>query len=76
MSGKRVIIGGDEWGVRDDQAVEVAAQLKTAMENGTVVALELLNEKDRPVSVYFNGATAVTAVVDHDIDPRPTEISG
>lgn len=76
MSGKRVIIGGEEWGVRDDQAIDVATRLRSAMENGAVVALDLLDKANRPVTVYFNGRAAVTAVVDLDTDPRPTEISG
>lgn len=76
MSGKRVIIGGDEWGISDETANEVAAQIKTAMENGTVVTLQLLDKANRQVTVYFNGKTAVTAVVDLDTTPRPTEISG
>lgn len=76
MGGKRVIIGGEEWGVRDDVALDVATQLRSAMENGTVVALDLLDKANRPVTVYFNGGTAVTAVLDLDTDPRPTEISG
>jgi hypothetical protein len=76
MSGKRVIIGGDEWGLRDDMADEVAVQIKAAMENGTVVGLDLLDSAERAVTVYFNGRAAVTAVVDLDTSPRPTEISG
>ena len=76
MSGKRVIIGGEEWGISDKIADEVAAQIKAAMENGTVVTLQLLDKADRQVTVYFNGRTAVTAVVDLDTTPKPTEISG
>ena len=75
MSGKRVIIGGYEWAVSDESATEVATRIRTAMEDGAVVTLELQDQVGRPVSVYFNGRTAVTAVVDLDTGPRPTEIS-
>jgi hypothetical protein len=76
MSAKRVIIDGYEWGISDNMANEVAAQIKVAMENGIVVTLQLLDKANRQVTVYFNGKTAVTAVVDLDTTPKPTEISG
>lgn len=76
MSRKRVIIGQVEFSIPDDQAKEVAAQIKAAMESGGVATLQLLDGSGRPVTVYLNGGAAALVVVDLDPGPRPSEISG
>ncbi|CAL9642578.1 hypothetical protein AB0A74_04135 [Saccharothrix sp. NPDC042600] len=72
---KRVIIGDQSWGLADADAARVVSDIEQAMTDGTVVRLPLLAE-GRPVTVFFNGKLALTAVVDDDSGARPTEISG
>lgn len=74
VSGK-VTLDGREWAIPNGRASDVAVQIKAAMESGTVVSLELLDQSTTPVTVYFNGRTAVTAVVNLDTTAKPTEIS-
>lgn len=74
MSGK-VTLDGREWAIPTNRASDIAVQIKAAMESGTVVSLELLDQSTNPVTVYFNGRTAVTAVVNLDTNAKPTEIS-
>jgi hypothetical protein len=76
MGRKRVIIGQVEWGIHDSDVETVATRVKEAMENGTVAELPLLDGADRQVTVYLNGKTALSVVVDLDLGPKPTEISG
>lgn len=75
MSRKRVIIGQSEWAIDERDVETVIGQIKSALADGTVAELVLLDSADRPVTVYLNGRTAVTVVVDLDRDPRPSEIS-
>ncbi|WBB80608.1 hypothetical protein O7606_04245 [Micromonospora sp. WMMD882] len=75
MSRKRVIIGQSEWGVDERDVDTVVEQIKTALAEGAVAELVLLDGAGRPVTVYLNGRAAVTVVVDLDRDPRPSEIS-
>ena len=72
---KRVIIGDQSCGLADADAARVTSDIERAMTDGSVVRLPLLAE-GRPVTVFFNGKLAVTAVVDDDAGARPTEISG
>ncbi|GAA1629595.1 hypothetical protein ACFQY4_44260 [Catellatospora bangladeshensis] len=76
MSRKRVIIGQAEFGIPENQVREVAAQVKSAMENGETATLQLLDGAGREVTVYLNGKAAALVVVDLDPGPRPSEISG
>jgi hypothetical protein len=76
MGRKRVIIGQSEWGIHDADVADVVAKIKAAMENGTVAELSLIDSADRQVTVYLNGQVALTVVVDLDLGPKPTEISG
>jgi len=76
MGRKRVIIGQSEWGIDDEQVTDVVAQIKAAMENGSVAELALTDGANRPVTVYLNGKATPTVVVDLDTGPKPTEISG
>jgi hypothetical protein len=74
MSGKRVTVGGTEYGIDNTAVDTVVDQVKSAMENGAVATLPLLDAAGRPVTVYLNGKVAATVVVDLDGDPRPSEI--
>lgn len=76
MGRKRVIIGQSEWGIANDTVDDVTSRIKAAMENGTVAELPLLDGANRQVTVYLNGKLAAAVVVDLDLGPRPTEISG
>ncbi|WP_117212327.1 hypothetical protein [Allorhizocola rhizosphaerae] len=76
MGRKRVIIAQTEWGIDDANVADVVAKIKSAMENGTVAELALLDGADRQVTVYLNGKVALSVVVDLDLGPKPTEISG
>lgn len=75
MDGKRVIIGQMAWGVADDDADTVRKQIESAMENGTVAALPLIDSTGRAMTVYLNGKLTATVVVDFDMSARPSEIS-
>ena len=75
MSTKRVIIGGTQWGITDEQQENVASLIGSAMLNNTTVQLPLVDFDDNPVTVYFNGATGAIAVVDLNTGPKPTEIT-
>jgi hypothetical protein len=74
MSGKRVTVGGTEYGIDNTAVDTVVDQVKSAMENGAVATLPLLDGAGRPVTVYLNGKVTATVVVDLDGDPRPSEI--
>ena len=76
MGRKRVIIGQHEWGIHDSDVADVTAKIKEAMENRSVVELALLDGADRQVTVYLNGTVALSVVVDLDLGPKPTEVSG
>ncbi len=76
MGRKRVIIGQSEWGIDDKKVTDVVAQIKAAMQNGTVAELALTDGAGRPVTVYLNGKAAQAVAVDLDTGPKPTEISG
>jgi hypothetical protein len=74
MSGKRVTIGGVEYGLANDQVDTVLDQVRNAMGTGSVEALSLLSSANRPVTVYVNGKVVATVEVDLDGDSRPSEI--
>lgn len=76
MSRKRVIIGQAEWGIHESDAEAVTGQIKAALEEDKVVALELLDGAGRQVTVYLNGKAAQSVAVDLNKGPRPSEISG
>ena len=74
MSGKRVTVGGVEYGLANDAVDTVVDQVRSAMEAGSVGTLPLLNGAGHAVTVYVNGKVIDTVVVDLDGDPRPSEI--
>lgn len=75
MSTKRVIIGSTQWGIADADYENVAGQVEQAMMKGDIVKLPLLDHDDQPLTVYLNGTTGTTAVVDPNSGPKPTEIT-
>ena len=75
MGRKRLIVGQSEWVIEDDAVNVVTDKIRDAMENKKAAELTLLDAAGRPVTVYLNGNTVQTAVVDLDMGPRPTEIS-
>src|SRR3954463_8041409 len=54
MSGKRLSVGGYEFGIDDRSAADVAERVHEAMTTGTVAQLTLRDLKERPVTVYLN----------------------
>jgi len=75
MSTKRVIVGQSSWAVADRDVDNVLGQIRDAMEGGSVAQLPLLDTGGRPVTVYVNGRTVETVVIDLNGDGRPGEIS-
>ena len=75
MIGKKVIVGASEWGLQDGDAADVLTRIKSAMTDGGVAELPLVDSAGRPVTVYVNGRTTDTVVVDLDGGPRPSEFS-
>jgi hypothetical protein len=76
MGRKRVIIGQSEWGIHDSDVDIVTDSIQQAMLQGKTVALPLIDGSNRQVTVYLNGAVALSVVVDLDLGPKPTEIPG
>jgi hypothetical protein len=76
MHGKKVIIGQHEWAIPDSDVVTICTQIRTAMSEGSVAELVLLDTEKRPVTVYVNCRIVESIVVDTDGDPRPSEWSG
>ena len=75
MSEKRIAIGQSQWTFPDGDVTDALEQIKSALQDGSVTALSLIDGGNRPVTVYLNGKTAETVVVDLGGDPRPSEIS-
>ncbi|HEV2637926.1 MAG TPA: VCBS domain-containing protein [Actinocrinis sp.] len=76
MSERRVIVGQSEWAFPAGDVTATVESIKTALETGAVVALDLVDGSGREVTVYLNGKAAQTVVVDLGGGPRPSEISG
>ncbi|MGA5301130.1 hypothetical protein ACPCHT_14450 [Nucisporomicrobium flavum] len=72
---KKLIIGQQEWQIADADAEDVARQVRDAMLNRTTVELPLADASGRAVTVFLNGATASSVVLDLDQGPRPSEMS-
>ncbi|GAA1738378.1 hypothetical protein [Luedemannella helvata] len=76
-SRKRVIVGQSEWAIHDADVEEVLGKIRSALENGSVAELTLLDSAGRQVTVYLNGKVLATVVVDLNTGPKPpSEISG
>ena len=52
------------------------ADIESALTDGTVLRLSVLDDSGRRVSLFLNGRTAHSVAVDLGAGPRPTEISG
>jgi hypothetical protein len=74
----KIIIGQLEWTIPDAGVDTVRTGVETALSQGSVAVLNLLNADKHPVTVYFNGATVQTVVFDLDSDrsDRPNEFGG
>ena len=75
MSGKRVMIGQSEWTLADETAADTVKQIKSALEDGTVAEVSLLDGSGSSVTVFINGKATSTVAVDLGEGPRPSEIS-
>ncbi|GIF73002.1 hypothetical protein [Asanoa siamensis] len=72
---KRLFIDGAEWYIPNANAEEVTRLVREAMTEGRTVELELDDASGRAVTVFLNGTTAASVVVDLGRDPRPSEMS-
>jgi hypothetical protein len=72
---KKIIIGQSEWIIKDADAEAVARSVRDAMTRGATVELPLADAQGRAVSVFVNGATVPSLVLDLDEGPRPSEMS-
>ncbi|HEX4701636.1 MAG TPA: hypothetical protein VH352_05855 [Pseudonocardiaceae bacterium] len=76
MSGKRIImVGQSRWTFPDGDVADALAEIRSAMRDSKVAVLSLIDGDDRPVTVYLNGRTTETVMVDLGGEPRPSEIS-
>ena len=71
MSGKKLTVGGVEYGIEDDNFETVVGQVKNALENGTVERLALVTADKRQVTLFLNGSATDSVVIDPDSDGRP-----
>jgi hypothetical protein len=77
MSGSRIIVGQSAWTLTDDQDVaKVIEQIESALQNGTSLRLPLVDSAKNQVTVFINGRSVETVVVDLNADARPSQISG
>jgi hypothetical protein len=75
MSGNRIVVGQSEWTFAKEDAADVVARIESALSDGTVVRLSLIDGAGRPVQVFINGRSTETVVIDLGESPRPSEIS-
>lgn len=73
---KRIIIGQSEWALPDGDSADLLAQIESAIRDGSVLRLSVEDSAGRAITVFVNGRTVETVVVDLDAGPRPSEISG
>lgn len=73
----QIIVDGTPWDLQDGaSAPKVFEQLEAALENSSTVRIPVLDRNKRRVDLLVNGTKVQTVVLDADIDPRPTEVSG
>jgi hypothetical protein len=73
---KRLVIGRQQWGITDEDAKQVAEDVREAMMTGTRAELVLLDpDHEHRVTVYLNGAVAASVEIDLLKGPRPSEMS-
>lgn len=76
MGQKRILVGQHAWTIPEGDAAEVLIQVESALKDGSVLRLSLLDDAERQVEVFINGRNAETVVVDLGAGPRPSEIFG
>lgn len=72
----RITLDGVEYGVEEGRTSEITASIRSAMESGLLVTLDLVNADGRDVTVYFNPKATSNVAIERGTRPRPTEISG
>jgi hypothetical protein len=72
---KKLIVGQSEWTIDEAEEQNVTNQIREAMQTGTSAELSLLDAAGRPVTVFLNAATAATAAIGYDGNPRPGEMA-
>jgi hypothetical protein len=73
MSGKKLTVGGVEYGIEDENFETIVGQVRNALENGVVERLPVLTSDKRQVMLFLNGSATDTVVIDPDSDGRPHE---
>jgi len=74
---KQITVDGSVWILpQEPDAADVFKQIETALENGTVARIAVLDAKRRRVEILVNGRTVTNVVLDAGVDPRPSETSG
>ena len=74
---KQIIVNGSVWILPSEpDAVEVFKAIESALENGTVARIPVLDAKRRRVEILINGRAVESVVLDACLDPRPSETSG
>lgn len=73
---KRLVIGQQQWGILDEDAIKVADGVREAMLTRSQVEFQLLDPiEEHAVTVYLNGAATASVEVDLLKGPRPSEMS-
>jgi len=72
---KKLIIGQQQWGIADEDADGVVRLVRDAMTNGGKVELSVYDPAGHAVTVFLNGATTSSVVIDLNEGPRPSQMS-
>jgi len=73
---KQIIVDGAVWILpQEPDAAEVFKQIESALDNGAVARIGVLDAKRRRVEILINGRTVSSVVLDACLDPRPSEPS-
>lgn len=73
---KQIIVDGSVWILPEQpDAADVFKQIESALDDGTVARVAVLDAKRRRVEILINGRTVTNVVLDACLDPRPTETS-
>ena len=73
---KQIIVDGSVWILPEQpDAADVFKQIESALDDGTVARVAVLDAKRRRVEILINGRTVTNVVRDACLDPRPTDTS-
>jgi hypothetical protein len=72
---KKLIIDQQQWGIADEDADGIVRLVRDAMTNGTRAELSVYDPAGHAVTVFLNGATAASVVIDLNEGPRPSQMS-